>query len=103
MSHVGLGYGNTDDEDPEYGNIGSIADGQEPTDEAVILRKDLKEFRKIIKLQRKHLEKWTNDADKSLVDEMKLSYKQYVEYSGNIQKKFQKLLGIKDNVKTEVL
>ena len=56
--HVGLGYGNTDDEDPEYGNIGSIADGQEPSDEAVILRKDLKEFRKIIKLQRKHLEKW---------------------------------------------
>ena len=44
-----------------------------------------------------------NDADKSLVDEMKSSYKQYVEYSGNIQKKFQKLLGIKDNVKTEVL
>ena len=44
-----------------------------------------------------------NDADKSLVDEMKSSYKQYVKYSGNIQKKFQKLLGIKDNVKTEVL
>ena len=101
--HVGLGYGNTDDEDPEYGNIGSIADGQELSDEAVILHKALKEFQKIIKLQRKHLEKWTNDADKSLVDEMKSSYKQYVEYSGNIQKKFQKLLGIKDNVKTEVL
>ena len=44
-----------------------------------------------------------NDGNKSLVDEMKSSYKQYVEYSGNIQKKFQKLLGIKDNVKTEVL
>ena len=27
--HVGLGYANSDDEDPEYGNIGSIAHGQE--------------------------------------------------------------------------
>ena len=81
MSHVGLGYANSDDEDPEYGNIGSIEDGQELTDEAVILRKDLKEFRKLIKLQRKHLEKWTNNADKSLIDEIKSSYKQYVEFS----------------------
>ena len=101
--HVGLEYGNSDDEVPESGNSGSIEHGKEPTDEAVILRKDLKEFRKIIKLQRKHLENWTNDADKSVIDEMKSIYKQYVEYSGNIQKKFEKLLGIKDNVKTEVL
>ena len=54
-------------------------------------------------MQRKQLEKWTNDAEKSLIDDMKSSYKQYVEYSGNIQNKFQKLLGIKENVKTEVL
>ena len=42
--HVGLEYGNSDYEVPESGNSGSIEHGKEPTDEAVIMRKDLKEF-----------------------------------------------------------
>ena len=75
----------------------------EPTDQAVELRKDLKQLCRITKLQQKQLEKWTTNVNKSLVAEVKSTYKNYVQYCGDIDAKFKKLLGIKEVTKTEVL
>ena len=113
--HVGLSYGESGDEH-DTGDAGS-KDGQEgtdltvaetdetvePTDRAVELWNDLKQLRRITKLQQKQLEKWTTNVNKSLVAEVKSTYKNYVQYCGDIDAKFKKLLGIKEVTKTEVL
>ena len=49
------------------------------------------------------LEKWTTNVDKSLVAEVKSTYKYYVQYCRDIDVKFKKLLGMKEATKTEVL
>ena len=106
--HVGLSYGESGDEQDTRG-VGSkegleTTDGTvAATDEAVELQKDLKQLWKITKLQWKQLEKWMNNANKSFVDEVKSTYKNYVQYCGYIDDKFKKLLGIKEVTKTEVL
>ena len=75
----------------------------EPTDQAVELWNDLKQLHRITKLQQKQLEKWTTNVDKSLVAEVKSTYKNYAQICRDIDAKFKKLLGIKEVTKTEVL
>ena len=91
--HVGLSYGESGDEqdagskDGQEGTdltvegtgeaVEATDETVEPTDQAVELRKDLKQLCRITKLQQKQLEKWTTNVDKSLVAEVKSTYKSY--------------------------